>query len=219
MWLQPTEPRIREWDAEREIRAMPFYHELSIHDPAAYEQVKTIVIEAVRSGDSKEKMGAKISDALVNILPKYLPKASDNSVVAYVNWTVLQLDALDHTNPDACYALMFPHKFGEPGFALKYIDPKSNEPAVAILQDVVSSAISNPQAEPDPAKSEEVLQQVLTPVVQKYGRDLSLLLGTPKDASERKKVCEMSSDLLREILALPKPDASLVFRYLLSAKT
>jgi hypothetical protein len=213
-----VEPWLRGWDAERQVREIPFYKELSVRDPLAYQRIKTAIQEAVRSGDSKEKTSQRIADVIVDIFPRYLPKASDDSVVAYANWMVRGLEELDRANPDACYAFLFPHKFGEPGLAQKYMDVKTKEEVLDVLTDIVESAIKNPQLEPDRKKAEELLQPILATMAQKYGADVSLLQGTAHDSSERKKVCGMSSELFRQIASLPKAGASMTLRYLLSSK-
>ena len=213
-----VEPLVRVWDAERQVRKIPFYKELSVHDPVAYERIKEVIQEAARTGDSTEKIAARIADVLQDVFPRYIPKASDDSVLTYVNLMVVQLEELDRANPDACYAFMFPHKFGEPGLGVKYLDAKSKEKDLDVLKEIIESATTNPQAKPDRRKSEELLEPILTTLVQKYGADVSLLQGTARNSTERKKVCEISSEMFRQIASLPKQDASMLLRYLLSSK-
>jgi hypothetical protein len=211
-------PWLHAWEAERQVREIPFYKELSVHDPEAYQRIKTIIREAVRSGDSQTKISLRIADVIGGIFPRYLPKASDDSVVAFANSMVHLLEQLDHANSDACYASLFPHKFGEPGMAQKYEDLKTQKEVLDTMKDIVESAINNPQAEPDPKKSEELLQPIIETMAKKYGADVTLLQGTAHDSSERKKVCEMSSEMFRQVRSLPKADASMILRYLLSGK-
>jgi len=47
-------------------------------------------------------------------------------------------------------------------------------------------------------KSNELLQPILINLRKKYGSDLSILQGTASDSSERKKVCEMVTEMYRE---------------------
>jgi hypothetical protein len=211
-------PQLHAWEAERQIREIPFYKELSLHDPEAYQRIKTIVQEAVRSGDSQAKISQRIADVIGGIFPRYLPKASDDSVVAFASATVHLLENLDHANPDACYASLFPHKYGEPGMAQKYTDLNTQERILDTMKDIVESAINNPQPEPDRNKSEELLHPIIETMAKKYGSDVTLLQGTARDSSERKKVCEMSSEMFEQIGSLPKADASMILRYLLSGK-
>jgi len=91
---------------KREIRAMPFYKEPTVDDPVTYQQVEALTIEATRGGEIKQKADLKIADQLIVILPRYIPKASDESAIAYARYVVTSLDALDHTNPDLLFLLV-----------------------------------------------------------------------------------------------------------------
>ncbi|HKI12365.1 MAG TPA: hypothetical protein VKA02_09640 [Candidatus Acidoferrum sp.] len=214
-----VEPRIRTWEAKREIKVLPFYRELSIYDPETYQKVESIVIEGLHDGVNQQKISQRVGDVLLTTLPKHIQKASDESVVAFVEVSLASLDELDRANPDACYSYLYPHEFGEPGMAEKYLSPQSEDKTLQVLDDVILSAIKKPQAEPDAKKADALLRPVIANLAHKYGSDVSLMEGTAHDASERKKVCEMDADLYRQILTLPPAEASAVVRYLLSPKS
>ena len=182
-----VEPRIRAWEAIRELGKTPFYRELSEYDPPTYQRVKSVFLQAAQTGDSKKKTTLRVADVIGDVLPRYIPRASDDSVAAYVNWMSRDLDTLYRANPDACYAFLYPHKFGEPGLALKYLPSTNEDQDLQVLANIVESAIKNPQAEPDANKAEELLQPIFAGLAQKFGSDLSLLQATAKDSTERKK--------------------------------
>jgi hypothetical protein len=212
------EPQLRVWEAERQIEEIPFYKTLSIHDPATYQRVRVAIRESVLAGDSRDKIESRLGKVISDVLPRYLPKASDDSVVDFENSLVRLLDELNHANPDACYAALFPNQFGEPGLVQKYATRKTQEDFLAAMNEVVESAITRPQGPPNSKKSEELLQPIKTSLAKDYGSDLKLLLNTAQNSSERKKVCEITSDMYRQIGSLPRADAGEALRYLLSSK-
>jgi hypothetical protein len=111
---------------------------------------------------------------------------------------------------------LYPHKSGEAGSGTEYPSPEAGDETLQLLQNVVLSAAKKPQQVPDGMKSNELLQPILINLGKKYGSDLSILQGTARDSSERKKVCEMVTEMYREILARPPADASTVLRSLFS---
>jgi hypothetical protein len=214
-----VEPGIRVWDTKRVLRTMPFYSELAAYDPETYQKVEAIVLEGVQHGDSQEKATLRAADEIMTILPKYIPKASNESVIAFVRWLLTSLDELNSANSDACYSFLYPHKFGEAGLANKYLPPKSGEQSLKVLEAVILSAARTPQKVPDERKADELMQPVITNLANKYGSDLKLVVGTAHDGRERKVVCEIDSELYKQILSLPPADASTVLRSLFSSKS
>jgi hypothetical protein len=212
-------PLAHVWDAKRLIRATPFYKELSVYDPETYRKIESILVENTQSGGTPQKAGRKIAIELAAVLPKYVPKASDESVVTFLGNLVPVLQELDRTNPDACYSFLFPDKFGEAGMAAKFLPSQFGNKNLQALEGIILSSVKNPQPAPDEKKAKELLQPIISNLVGKYGSDdLRLIAGTARDASERKKVCEIDAELYRQILSLPPADASTIVRYLLSTK-
>jgi hypothetical protein len=211
-------PEIRAWNGERTIREIPFYRLLSENDSETYNRLRKIVHDSTLAGESGSQVALKISDVVADTLPKYLPKASDESVVAYLDWLITRLGTLRRENAQACYAQLYPHQSGDIELKANYMNTKTNEEALEMLKNVVGSAISHPQPPPDSAKSEAQLILVVKRLQEKYQGDFAILAGTAKDADERAKVCDMSVEMFRDIRALSNSDASLLLRYLISQK-
>ena len=81
---------------------------------------------------------------------------------------------------------------------------------------MVETAVKHPQSKPSPAASNKLLEPIQVSLYQKYGRDLLLIQGVARDSAERKKVCDISLTMFQQVVALPKADASVVLRSLLS---
>jgi hypothetical protein len=176
------------WDVNTEMNDVPFFKTLSVSDPAAYQRVKDILLEAARSGETTESAALRIADALQEIVPRYIPRASDDSVIAFANVTIHDLDELDRTNGDACYGFLYPHKYARAGLAAKYLGGKSREKDLDALFQIVETAVKQPQPEPSPEASNKLLEPIQTNLYQKYGKDLMLLQEVARDSAERKYV-------------------------------
>lgn len=213
-----VQPRLVAWEAGRETKDIPLIKELSVSDPATYQRLLTIVQEGARNGDSQAKISQQIQDVLMAVLPNYLGKAPDDNVAAFISYFVDQIGALDRANPEACYAWLYPKNAPDPTIAQKYMDKAAQDKALQLVTDLIGGAIKNPQPEPDPVKTQALLNPILLSLGQKWGDDLKLI-GTPAaDAPQRKKVCEIALDMYTQIATLPKADQSATLRYLLAVK-
>jgi hypothetical protein len=219
VWTTFIGPPIRVWETKREFRASPFFSELSVYDPTAYAKFESLYVEIVRNGATKQKASLGMGDELIRIVPKYMLKASDESVVAFGSWMVASLEELHGANSDACYSFLFPHKFGEAELVKANMSAQSGDKSLQVMQGIIVSALKNPQSAPDEKKVDELLQPIIRNLVGTYGSDLKLMSGTAMDGPERKKVCEMATEMYREILSLPPADASTVLRNMLSLGT
>jgi hypothetical protein len=135
-------------------------------------------------------------------------------VIAFVKVTTRELKELDRSNADSCYFFMYPQKGTAP-----YATSMDNETGSKLLDamgGVIHSATHNPQPPPDKQESAMLLQSVGGQLAQKYGADVQLLRGDPKDTTDRGKICTMAIDLYERILSLPPREASELLRYLLS---
>lgn len=211
-------PGIRIWEAKREFRASPFFGELSAYDPIAYQRFESQYVEIIRSGGTQQKAYLNLVDELMMVMPKYMPKASDESVLAFGRQMVASLEELGRANSDACYSFLFPHKFGDSELVKKNISLQSGEKTLQVLQGIIVSAVKNPQPAPDEKKADELLQPILRNVIGTYGSDVKLFGGTAINGPERKKVCEMVTEFHREIQSLPPAEASTVLRSVFSVK-
>jgi len=214
--ISSTKGLVDRWEVNTQMNDIPFYKTLSASDPATYQRVKGILLDGVRSGEPTEKTALRIADGLQEILPRYMPRASDDAVVAFATVMIHDLEELDRTNGDACYSFLYPHKYADAGLAAKYHGGNSEEKELDVLFQVVESAVKHPQPEPSPEASNKLLKPIQANLYQKYGRGLLLFQGVARDSAERKKVCDISLDMFQQIAALPKADASMVLRSLLS---
>jgi len=107
-------PRIYEWQANRQVRQMPFYRDLADADPQAYERVRAVVHESIRRGDSKEIIASRIAPIVADSVPRYVGHASDDAVISFAKLMVSEIEELRRARGGACYFFLFPHENGAP---------------------------------------------------------------------------------------------------------
>jgi hypothetical protein len=169
-------------------------------------------------GDSKgtpSTLASRISPIVAGLVPKYVGIASDQSVVDFIDVATRVVEELRRTHSDACYYFLFPHEVGATP-SVEYLNQKIVQQMLDAMGQVVHSAVHEPQPVPDAAKAQVLLVTVLGRLQKEYGNELLLLQQKPTDATGRQNVCNMTVSLYKNVEDLPKGDASLLLRYLLS---
>jgi hypothetical protein len=211
-------PSVYGWQVDRQIRHIALYSEIAESDPQTYEKLKEVVSEGASNGESAGAIESKILPIAMATLPRYVPKASDQSVITFISLTTSELKELNGTDSDACYQFLFPQKFPSAGVAAQDVDDTTKNRLLQAMADVVQSATHDPQPLPDRYESEALLKPISNELAQKYGTDIFLLQNTPKDQAERGKLCSLVSDLYERVLKLPPRQSSEVLRDMFSGQ-
>lgn len=209
-------PQVFDWQAEREIRRIPVYHEIADNDPETYRKIRTTVLQGLRNGERQEVVASRVSTILANSLPRYIGRASDESVIAFADLMVRETDHLGRTDPDACYHFLFPHQYGAPDLLGKYLGEKDQKDSLDVMGRIFHSAMHAPQPLPEASQSEALLDSVTSGLYKDFGPDLLVLQKIPADTAGRKKVCLITTALYKRVLNLPKKESGMLLRYMLS---
>jgi hypothetical protein len=204
-------PRVRLWQADQQLRSSPFYREIAQADPQTYTKILAVASKSLENGESVDLVTGRLASIVRDTLPRYVGVASDQSVIEMVDVLIKQITLLEAQKSDACYFYLLPD-----GTSLVPLDSKGDEDSMKAMGDVVHSAVYNPQPSPDAVRAEVILQPVIEQLTRSYGDDLQLLREKPSDSIGRHKVCKIVASLYADIEILPRSDAGLLLRYLLS---
>jgi hypothetical protein len=209
-------PRLRDWQTDRQLRELPFYRDLAEVDPQTYEKVRVVASDSMRKGDGADVIASRIVPIVAGTVPKYIGTASDDSVVAFIDAVIRQVETLHNSHSDACYYFLFPQgQRAMPGI-ISSLDQKSRDESLDTLGRIVHSAVHTPQPLPDVGRAEVLLAPLMGQLRDEFGNDLLLFQQKPTDTVGRQKVCAITVVLYKNVEALPQRDASLLLRYLLS---
>lgn len=210
---QTLAPQLRAWkrgyDVDHYLRNDPLYSVLLVDNPTLKEPLKAALVKALETGDREQGVAAARS-LVAAVLPKYLPKASDESVVNFTKSTMVGLRALASRDPDRCYRYLFPKVAGPPPLG-------KDEGELDLLQAmrlVVESARQNPRPAPEESAVRPILEDVMARLAMRHGDDLSLLQHPEAPGVDRAKVCTLTIDLHSEVLSLPQKEAGRLLRFL-----
>jgi len=205
------------WQAERQLEHYAFYKQIAKADPSTFERIKGVVLDGVRENRSEAETSAQIAAILGQALPRRVSHASDETALAFAGEMNQLLAQMSRTNPDACFYLLHPEKSGSG--SVPNVDlgiQNAQEQLLNSMAQMLESATSHPQPEPDADRSQRLIQTIFASMNQKYGKDMALMRSAANNSWERKEACEMSSEMFREITDLPATDASMVIRYMFS---
>jgi hypothetical protein len=222
-------PELRAWDARRSAAGIlsqnRLLRTLSERHPELRESFADMVSDLARTGSS----GADARAAGVNwgrtkvgeLLPQYLPVASDVALVQFTEANVEAIEVFTGRSDPLCFAWLRGEATPIAGEASAIpeavLDHMSNAMAV-----VIESAPAPNQTHLDDAVATVDMQRVAATVAINHGSDTlgrMAALGDPNprlDDKQKLEVCKAAATLYKEVLTFPEPHRSGLLRHLLS---
>ena len=210
--LQLVRPYLRslihENDVNRLLRTDRLLKRVTRDDPSLHEPLRQALLEGYSLGGDTQAIAAA-RDLLVPVLPRYLGKGSDETVLRFVRQTVDTLRTMGAApDPNRCFHYLFP----KTGAAVKPTLEEGRDELRSALVAVVES--EGPPPEAGPAQAQTLLDQVLGSLSRTYGGDLSILRQTNDPAVDRRKVCAITAGIYSEALKLPPAQSAVLLRFL-----
>jgi hypothetical protein len=200
---------------ESELLAIPAYKALKEHDPATYDRIYAEIKKGVEGERSKAQVISAARKQVEEVVKERVPKASDESVVAYIDVTMRELDELYERGDETCHNFLFP----PPGQALdvsQYVSKDLMKEDFEALARVIETSSTDPQDLPSEQEFTERLAPVFEAMQAEKGADMSVFANPQAPGVNKRKVCTVIRDLYDRILELPEEDASLVLRFMIA---
>jgi hypothetical protein len=214
-------PGITLWKYQHDIDVslleISAYRQIATYDPRTYQEVKVEILNSINKGENPAQAIGWSKKKVKELVNKYVPHASDEAIVRYVNGMIQEIEELASKNPDLCYQLLFPDRYGSSANT-EYFKSDAERADLNALADVIRTAVEEPQQEPDKTIGEGLLKKVLGSFYEAHGEEAQLLKDPFAPRIDKKKVCNLITALYREALKLPQRDRGLLLRYMLSAK-
>jgi hypothetical protein len=218
---QCVSPAIHLWKSQREIdqslSQISAYQYIAKYDPKAYQQIRDKILDSIKKGESQEQATARGRKVVAVFVSKYIPRASDEAVIRYMNAMVQEIEELASKDPEICYQFLFPERYGTSDIP-QNLKPETRRADLAALADVIRTAAEQPQPEPDQKKGEESLKRLMNSFYQAHGDEAFLLKDPFAPGIDKEKVCRLIASFYKEGLNLPKEEAGMVLRYMLSTR-
>jgi hypothetical protein len=223
-------PVIHTWEARRQavkvIEDSRLFTLLASKHPEVREQFIQMLVGLARQGStSAEAAMAGYTWGRQFIEPyfqRYVPYASDVSLVNFVSSLVAMLEQLKARQDDTCFLWMFGGNTSESSQLAHAMRTVDQQPLLDTMAHVIESAITAPQPALDQYRVATLLVTYTETLVEKYGtqflEDLAML-GTPRAARvKRQAVCATALTFYRDALQRPQGEREVLLRSLFTAK-
>lgn len=183
-------------------------------DPDAYKKLRQAMIDAVNAGKSPEQVAAVGRPYVGAVALRYLPIASDQTIVGFTQVMTLEIDQIGAKSSDACVTFLNPRP-DAPIDITGFITPEVANQDMEATAKVIESGASNPGKIPSQEEVAPALRAVGQALVVKYGAQNVAALSQPASL-DHAMYCSMVSDLYKDVLQLSLPTGVPVLRFLYS---
>ena len=200
-------------ELEEAMRGVEVFHMLKEHDPAAYEQLKQLLLQSMKNRDSTDAVITKVQSFSAGLMQNYLPYASDDAIDDFAHEMLRIMENARDESPQLCYKLLYAKNYTQTDVRT-FLEGELNDEFMRTMAGVIRTAKSEPQALPDANRSQDLLRAAVEPMVEDYTQEeLMLLSKAMHDKWEQASVCDMGMDIYRRILLLTAENASAALRY------
>lgn len=194
-----------------EFRQNRMVQVLERYQPGAREQIDAAFRDAIGKNDPN-LLQARMMRLMQQYFPQYVARTSDEAIVRFAQSSMEVMNYLASKDVQTCARLAT-------GGNLAADLPRDRMDApLNAMADVIEDAANKPQAPPDPARAQSLVQDVITKLYA--GNDPKLasieMMMTPQNAPPD-KLCYTMQRFYGMVLKLPQPDASVVLRQMVSS--
>src|SRR5476651_513429 len=207
-------------DIDQALSALPIYSTIKAQEPALYSQIRGNILRLKKEGKSQQEAIDTVKPMVSDLLSERMNTAPDASVIAAMQVSLEEMQALQARNDGSCFKFLYPQISGGVNTA-QVLPPELFKKDLDTMNDLLLASGSGQTAQPT-AVSGEKAKVLMAPVRQalqdKYGDQLNVFNDLSAANVDRAKICEISLSLYSGILALPEQDSAAVLRLMLGKK-
>lgn len=203
-------------NAETELQQHAAFRAVRKYDEKVYQAMIEDIRQIVLKGESREKAMTTARGHMQELVQRRLPTASNESVAAYMDITMAELDVLEKKGGDYCFRFLFPQT-GPPLDFSKVLSKRMQTEDLEALARVIESSATDPQPLPDEEEIQPRLEPLYAHLMEEYGEDMQLLNDPAAVTGEadKRKVCTIVGGMYDKILALPAQESGKMLRFML----
>jgi len=199
--------------ADRELQKSPILVALQKVEPETYTKIRTAVIDESTHGKSQAEVTATVNGYLVSVVAKYLPIASDDSIIQMTRVLTLEIDQVGAKSADACFRFLH-HPAGASSVDLtQYATPEVLRADSAATSAILESGIASPQRIPAKSEVDPALSRLGQQLVASFGAADVAGLADPATI-DHARYCTIASAVYKQALSMPRAEAVPLLRYL-----
>lgn len=195
------------------FKKINMYAALAERSPQDFDRVIDVAWDKLRSGATDAEVTTAARAQLTTIIPRFLPLASDETLIAYQALIQEQLEALRNRDARACAEMAFPS--GHPMNVISNLPPELQKRELALMTKMFREA--------DPARSTNPSQQAIEHVAQRAAAGMTQdQLGVFSDEVARRQsppllTCNAAIAFFTGLNAIPASERGRALRTLYAA--
>jgi hypothetical protein len=213
------------WDARKYLQSDPLFSALATEHPEVREKFTSMMVDLARSGAGPAVARARALEfgrsILASYIGQYAPRASSESLVAYLTTMLDVLHRLGTQDPEACFAFLF-GQGTEGASALAQLTPGQKAATTASVTQVIESALRAPQEPPSPEEGQALLRQLVQSLANTHDEEFMASLGMlrepRKPGLDYKALCFATMEMYRAVMEMPEPDRTRLLRHMFGSK-
>lgn len=196
-----------------EFKKIDMYAVLAERSPQDFDRVIEAAWRKLQSGATDAEVTTAARAQLTAVLPRFLPLASDETLVAYQALMQEQLEALRERDVKACVEMAFPS--GQPMSVVGYLPPELQKRELALMTKMLREA--------DPARGMKPSQQAVERVAQRAAVGMTqeqLVVFSDETARRRSPpllTCNAAIAFFAGLNRIPAPERGRALRVLYAA--
>jgi hypothetical protein len=203
---------------EQEFAAAPLFAAVARIEPDTYARLKETYVAGIQGGAPQLEIAARVRAVIIGqLLPKYLPKAPDEALVAYYESQVAKMRELRALSAKDCVAFLYP-KGDEAGRMTELLSQQARSTDIERLGALFVAAAESPAQAPSLAAVQPTLQKVLTALDRAMPGASRVLADQNPLGLDPGRVCDAVSGFYDDVDHLPPHEAGPVLRYLVAQK-
>ncbi|WP_417442047.1 hypothetical protein [Idiomarina sp.] len=199
-------------DVESVFDEVPAFVSIKKHEPVIYQKLKDSIADAARNDYSQQQTIDLIRTQIAGLVESRLPHASDEAILAYMNVMVSSMEELQRQGLGLCYRFLFPQVEGGVD-GRKVFSQETQKKDLLALDKIIKTSDSKKKI-PSDSDVMPYLGPILAGIYTKFGDDISMIKNPTAKNVDKGKVCIMTMEIYKNILALPPEQAANALRWM-----
>ena len=197
-----------------ELLRIPLYATLSALEPEWFAEAHDTLHDGLSRRLPKVQIQSRIRASLSQLIVKYLPRASDDAVLALGKLVSMQLEVLSAQDKELCYDYLYPGD-GVSIDISDYFNATEQKKELQVVQQIFETGAVGPQWEIDPARIADLNTKILVATMLEQEADSLMLYVKAAQSPEslsKEQICDLSVMTSAQINSLPDDDAIYLLR-------
>lgn len=202
---------------EAHFLRIPLYNDIRKYDPAIYQALIMDAKLRFSQGASEEEIVNYLKKYIVKMVKKRLPITPDKDLVAYTRVMVAEIRELTAKDPQLCFQMLFPGKFGPINLS-DHISKETQKAERVAIATLIRSSSETPQKTPLKAEVKKYLDPIFLKLHDIYGEKVLYFDDPDNSTVSEKDTCNMIADIYDLILTMHNAQSGPTLRHMFAQK-